>query len=237
MAADAQAWFAAHQQGEGAFAPIILGWEAFVMASQGHYGQARALYESTVERMRDRGMAIGVAIVAQVGWRIEMLAGDLVNAERVARAGVEQLEELGERGWASTQACQLGEALYALGRYDEAEAWVVKGLEMGGALDVYTQLTGLPAQAMLLARRGDIAAALRVAERAEQLAMATEAPMLKGNAALARAEVLFLSGDAAGAKVTLDRAIDLYEQKGVTAFTANALRVSATWQQTTGSTR
>ena len=152
-----QAWFALHQPADGTFLPIFSVWEAWLLASQEHFDAARGLYNATVARMGERGMALGAAIAAQVGWRIEMLAGDLENAERVARAGVEQLEQLGERGWMSTQACQLGESLYALGRYDESVTWALRGLEIGGSLDVYTQLTGLPVHAKVLARRGDIA--------------------------------------------------------------------------------
>jgi tetratricopeptide (TPR) repeat protein len=186
-------------------------------------------------------MALGAAIAAQVGWRIEMLAGDLEEAERVARAGVEELEQLGERGWMSTQACQLGESLYALGAYEESESWTRKGLEIGGSLDVYTELTGLPVQAKLLARRGDIAGALAMAHRADELAMATEALCAKGDVALGLAEVLHLSGDDRGAHEAIGRAIGHYEQKGTTAYVANARRVAATWSEpgaeTPGSTR
>jgi class 3 adenylate cyclase/tetratricopeptide (TPR) repeat protein len=229
--ADARAWFALQKAVDGGFLPIFSVWEAWLLASQEHFEEARALYGSTVDRMRERGMAIGVAIVAQVGWRIEMLAGDLETAERVARAGVEELERLGERGWLSTQACQLGEALYALGRYEESEAWVVKGLEMGGTLDVYTQLTGLQVQAKLLARRGDFTGALSTVQRADQLAMTTEAPLLKGDGALALAEVLHLSGDDHGARQAIGRAVEQYEEKGTTAYVAHARRIAATWTE------
>jgi class 3 adenylate cyclase/tetratricopeptide (TPR) repeat protein len=229
--ADARVWFEGQRPADGAFLPILSVWEALLLAAQEHFDAARSLYGSTVERMRERGMAIGVAIVAQVGWRIEMLAGDLENAERVARAGVEQLEQLGERGWLSTQACQLGEALYALGRYEESEGWVVKGLEMGGALDVYTQLTGLQVQAKLLARRGDGGEALITAQRADRLAMTTEAPLLEGDTALALAEVLQLTGDPDGAREALRRAIEHYERKGTTAYAAHARRVATMWTE------
>ena len=226
---DGRAWFAGQHPADGAFVPILSVWESLLLASEGHYDEARSLFTSTVARMSERGMAIGVAIVAQVGWRIEMLAGDLLAAERVARAGVEQLEQLGERGWLSTQACQLGDALYALGRYDEAEARVVTGLEMGGALDVYTQLTGLQVQAKLLARRGESSEARSTIERAERLAMTTESPFLKGDIALAHAEVLHLSGDDDGAHAAISRAIEHYRQKGSTAYVAHAERVEAAW--------
>ena len=100
---------------------------------------------------------------------------------------------------------------------------------MGGALDVYTQLTGLQVQAKLLARRGESSEARSTIERAERLAMTTESPFLKGDIALAHAEVLHLSGDDDGAHAAISRAIEHYRQKGSTAYVAHAERVEAAW--------
>jgi hypothetical protein len=106
---------------------------------------------------------------------------------------------------------------------------------------VYTQLTGLPVHAKVLARRGDIAEALAMARHADALAVTTEALCAKGDVALALAEVLHLAGDDRGAQEALGRAIGHYERKGTTAYVANALRVAATWgepgAETPGSTR
>jgi ATP/maltotriose-dependent transcriptional regulator MalT len=154
--------------------------------------------------------------------------GDLESAERIARLGCEQLEELGERAWLSTQECQLGEALYALGRYDEAEQRALLGLEMGGSTDVYTQVLGLQVRAKVLARRGDDTA-LGLAQRAEELAAATDAPLLQGDAHVALAEVFHLAGDETNAESAIRRAVKLFEQKGAPAFAAYARRVAATW--------
>jgi hypothetical protein len=86
-------------------------------------------------------------------------------------------------------------------------------------------------QAKLIARRGDIAGALSVIDRAERLAMTTEAPMLKGDGSLALAEVLHLSGDDDGALAAIGRAMEHYEEKGATAFVANARQLAAAWSQ------
>jgi tetratricopeptide (TPR) repeat protein len=174
-------------------------------------------------------MATGTAIAMQAGWEIEKLAGDLESAERVARRGCEQLERLGERAWLSTQECQLGEALYALGRYEEAEQRVLRGLELGGAEDVYTQLLALEVRAKLSARRGDHPAALSLAQEADRLAGTTQAPLLKGDASLALAEVLHLAGSVALADQEVERAIEHYREKGAVASVACARRIAATW--------
>jgi ATP/maltotriose-dependent transcriptional regulator MalT len=165
----------------------------------------------------------------QAGWQIETLAGDLEAAEHMARLGCDQLEQLGERAWLSTQECQLGEALYALGRYDEAERRVLRGLEFGGAGDVVTQLVALQVRAKVSARRGDHSAALSLAQEADQLAGTTQAPLLKGDAALALAEVMHLAGSIALADQEVERAIEHYRRKGAVASVAHARRIAATW--------
>jgi hypothetical protein len=89
--------------------------------------------------MNDRGLAMLAGYAMQVAWRIEMLAGDDAAAERAARRGCEQLDRLGEHAYLSTQSCQLADALFALGRYDESEQWVLRGLELGASDDLATR--------------------------------------------------------------------------------------------------
>jgi tetratricopeptide (TPR) repeat protein len=174
-------------------------------------------------------MRTGTAISMQVGWEIEMLAGDLEAAERMARRGCDQLEQLGERAWLSTQECQLGEALYALGRYEEAEQRVLRGLGFGGAGDVVTQLLALQVRAKVSARRDDHQNALSLAQQADKLAGTTQAPMLTGDAVLALAEVLHLAGSAVLADQEVERAVEHYRAKGAVACIAHARRIAATW--------
>jgi tetratricopeptide (TPR) repeat protein len=179
-------------------------------------------------------MTTGAAIVMQAGWQIETLAGDLDAAERAARQGVEQLEQLGERAWLSTSACQLAEALYTLDRLDEAEHWVLRGLELGGAGDALTQFMGLGIRAKLLARRGGFDEAVDLARRAVALSMTTQAPMEQAQTLLALAEVLYLSGDSAGAVEQSRRAVALYERKRAPAGVAHVRRLEARWAASAG---
>ena len=149
-------------------------------------------------------------------------------AERVAREGCEQLEQLGERAWLSTQECQLGETMYALGRFEEAERWATLGLEHGGTDDVLTQTMGLQLRAKLLARRGQSGAALSLAKQADQLA---RSPLVQGDAALTMAEVLYLAGKLDESEAETRRAVDCYEQKGAPACVMHALELVAGWKQ------
>jgi class 3 adenylate cyclase/tetratricopeptide (TPR) repeat protein len=226
---EALVWLARERTENEGFLPSLALWEASTLAERGQFREARGHFAATVDQLRERGLTTRVATAMQVGWHIEALAGDLVAAERAARQGVEQLEQLGGLGWLSTQACHLAEALYALGRFAESEQWAVRGLEVGGAGDVLTQLLALEVRSKLLARRGDFSGALTMAKQADELAGTTQAPLLKADAALALAEVLYLSGNIMGARGHAERAIEQYERKGSTAGVAHAHRVIESW--------
>jgi class 3 adenylate cyclase/tetratricopeptide (TPR) repeat protein len=226
---EAQRWLGMEQTEGGGFIPLLDVWRAWVLGIRGRLDEARSVFKTTLDHLSERGMRTGVAIAMQAGWQIETLAGDLESAERMARLGCEQLEQLGERAWLSTQECQLGEALYALGRYDESEQRVLRGLELGGAGDVVTQLLALEVRGKLSARRGDHSTALNLVQQADELVGATQAPLLKGDAALALAEVLHLAGSVARAEEETQRAIDHYQGKGAAAWVAYARRLAATW--------
>ena len=109
----------------------------------------------------------------------------------------------------------------------KSEHWVLRGLELGGAGDVLTHLLGLEVRSKLLARRGDFSGALTLAQQADELAGTTQAPLLKADAALALAEVLYLSGNIAGAGEQAARAMDHFERKGSTAGVALRCSVSS----------
>jgi tetratricopeptide (TPR) repeat protein len=114
-----------------------------------------------------------------------------------------------------------------LGRYQEAGHWALRGLELGSSEDLATQLAGLGVRATVLARRADVRAALALAEEAESLARTTDSPVAQGNAALALAEVLYLSGDHGRGAELAQLAIEHYQRKGATAYAARAQRLQA----------
>jgi len=200
-----------------------------MLAQFGRFGEARLLLTDALARMTERGLELMAAMGMQVAWETEMLAGDAAAAERAARQGCEQLELLSERSALSTQACQLADALCALGRYEEAEEWAQRGLELGSSDDLITQVGGLGVRARLLARKGEASAALALAERADGLAGTSDSPRAQGNAALNLAEVLYLTGALTRAEEMTQRAIGHYQRKGATASAARALRLASDW--------
>ena len=95
--------------------------------------------------------------------------------------------------------------------------------------DLATQVFGLGVQAKVLAHRGEISAALTLAEQVDRLARTSEDPRNPGDTALYLAEIMYLSGNPTRAEEMTQRAIDLYESKGAIAFAMRARRLAAQW--------
>jgi hypothetical protein len=102
-------------------------------------------------------------------------------------------------------------------------------MELGSSEDLKTQILGLGVRSKLLAREGDVAAAVALARQADDLVNTTDALEDQGDAALNLAEVQHLAGDQAGAEEAAERAIDRYRRKGATARVARAQRLAAQW--------
>jgi tetratricopeptide (TPR) repeat protein len=147
-----------------------------------------------------------------------------VAAEAELRASYEELRETGEKTFLAENTAQLAQALYAQGKYEEAERFVQvsEGASSGRAQKAYWG----PVRAKLLARQGN-----RQAEALarEAVAIWSERDVLlwHGYALLDLADVQQLAGRAQEAVSVIEDAIELFECKGITpaAETARALLV------------
>lgn len=201
---------------------FLTGSRGYLLALAGRVDEGRALHLQAMQVCAERGLALLGAIMAQLGWHIEMAAGDPVAAERVIRVGCQQLDRMGERSYLSTEAGQLAQALYHLGRYEEAKAWADRGAELAASDDIYTEVLVRQVWLKLAARRGDFAAARRFAGEAVTLVDRSADLVNQGEVALDLAEMLTLAGDPAGAAAHLDKAVDRFRAKGATAYVAIA---------------
>jgi len=226
---EALPWLDNAKQQDAGYQPRLDMMKAALLAELGRFGEARSLLAQTIAQIHERGLALLAGYAMQTAWRIEMLAGDDAAAERAARGGCEQLDRLGEHAFLSTQSCQLADALYALERYEESGQWAARGLELGSSDDLATQLLGLSVRSRLLARKGDISAALALAEQVDRLARTSDDPRDPADAALNRAEINYLAGNHARASEMIDEAINHYLRKGATAYVARASRLAAQW--------
>jgi ATP/maltotriose-dependent transcriptional regulator MalT len=161
----------------------------------------------------DAGASFRLAWLTLYGAEVELVAGDLVTAERELRWAEQVLERMQERAGRSTVAALLAKVLADQGRDDEAEHYTVLSEETTSPHDVISSVTWRGTRARLLARRGELGEGETLAREAVRLAMQTDGLNMRANALLDLAEVL-LAGDAASARRVLEQAIECYEAKG-----------------------
>jgi tetratricopeptide (TPR) repeat protein len=145
---------------------------------------------------------------------IELLAGDPAAAAELGAEGCRLFEELGEDLFLSTAAGKLAQALYALDRLDEADAWARRAVELGASDDVWTQMLWRQVRAKMLARRGEHAEAQRLAREAVTIGDETDILDMQGDTYADLAEVLLLADCAGEAAVALEQALERYQRKG-----------------------
>jgi class 3 adenylate cyclase/tetratricopeptide (TPR) repeat protein len=191
------------------------GTRAAVLAELGRFEEARLLHHDFRQAHEDRGDLLNLgAHLSQGAVQLELLAGDPVAAAAYAERGIRILEEAGEQSWLSTGACWYADALYELGRIDEAGEWARKGLELADADDMATQVIARQVLGRVLARRGELSEAERIAHEAVTLVDATDALTTQGAARVCLAEVHELAGRRDEATTELRAALERYERKG-----------------------
>jgi tetratricopeptide (TPR) repeat protein len=123
---------------------------------------------------------------------------------------------MGERGFLSTIAGDLAEALYAQGRLDEARQMTEEAQTAAVPDDKDAQARWRGARAKLLARSGQFPAARALLDEAEALVAPTSWAALQAEILLARAEVERLAGALGPAEASLRAALRIYQDKHVT---------------------
>jgi tetratricopeptide (TPR) repeat protein len=192
-------------------------------AMRGRFGETRRLVANARAAYDQLGQhALAETNCGAVEGRIELLAGENGAAEQSFRASCEALERIGGLAYLSTRAAELGDVLYELGRYDEAERWARRSQELGAPDDVLTQLLSQSVLARLSARKGELREADELSLEAIALSETTDALNRRGKALLDRAEVLRLADRCDEAGTTVERAIELFEQKGNAAASQRA---------------
>jgi tetratricopeptide (TPR) repeat protein len=185
------------------------------LAMHGQVGKAQALLAELRAEWSDRGGQLVLATLqSQESVFVELLAGDPSAAAELGEAGCRLLDEFGEKGFLSTSAGNLARALYALDRLEDADAWASRAAELGASDDTTTQMLWRQARAKVLARRGEVEDAERLARNAVAIGDATDMLDSQGDAYADLSDVLLLTGKLDEAAVALDQALERYERKG-----------------------
>jgi len=181
----------------------------------GRFDEARELLARARALLEEVALPVWAAgpLAQEVGW-IELLAGDPAAAEAALRRGYDTLDAIGEVSWLSTDAGILAEAVYAQGGYDEALRLTRISEELAGAEDVYSHILWRSVRAKVLARRGEIAEAIRLATASGRLAEGTDFLHLRWHDLMCRAETFRLAGRAADADAAAEEAARIATAKG-----------------------
>jgi tetratricopeptide (TPR) repeat protein len=145
---------------------------------------------------------------------VAMLAGDAATAEAHLRRDYQRLEQMGEHNYLATTAAFLAQAVAAQGRHDEAEPYVAVSRAAGAGEDFLAQVIWQGLLARILAGRGQLAEAEKLARAAVALAARTDFLNQHADALLELAAVLAGAGRTPEARAAVGEALGLYERKG-----------------------
>ena len=130
------------------------------------------------------------------------------------RPAYEALKKIGEKSHFSTLAHALAQSVYLQGRYDEAADLTEECEEAARPNDVQSQIIWRSVRAKVIARRGDLETAERLAREAVAMAESSDFVTAHAEARMDLAEVLRLAGRDDDAAHAVEEAISLYELKG-----------------------
>jgi class 3 adenylate cyclase/tetratricopeptide (TPR) repeat protein len=193
----------------------LRGCRAGALAMLGRFDEGRAILAQDRAEQAERGGGIQLAMTTGViSVDVELLADDPAAAAELGAEGCRLLEELGEHSILSTAAGKLAQALYALDRLEEADAWAGRAAELGASDDALTQMLWRQVRAKVLARRGELAEAEQLAREAVAIGEKTDLLDVQGDAYADFAEVLSLAGRPNEAAAALGQALGCYKRKG-----------------------
>jgi len=190
-------------------------WLAPLYACTGRFAEARdalARGQSNVRRLRpDDPWAQG----AIPGGLTELVAGNPTAAERHLRKGYKAFHAMEERGYLSSLAGMLAEAVYRQDRLDEAQQLTEEAETLAAPDDFDAQARWRATRAKLLARRGQFRAARQLADEATALVSQTSDAVLLAQTFMDKAEVNRLAGAYDQAAASMHAALRIYEDKHV----------------------
>jgi tetratricopeptide (TPR) repeat protein len=143
---------------------------------------------------------------------MEQALADPAAAERYLREAHATLRAMSERRYLVTVTTGLADALYAQGRFDEAQQ-LTDEAQAGDLPDADAWSGALNLRAKLFAQRGQFRAARTTLAEAEALITATSSAWTRAEVLIAKAEVDQLAGAWTQAMQSLRGALEIYEHR------------------------
>jgi tetratricopeptide (TPR) repeat protein len=185
----------------------------------GRIEDARRSWDRAVELYRELGIMMTSHMM--IGWA-ELSGGDREQAEDRLREGFSALEAAGETGFLSTIAAVLAEALWRLGKGEEAERYALLADRLATPDDWVTHWVWRAVQAKVLADRGRLSEAETLARAGLSLIDQTGYVKFRGDVRMSLGYVLRMAGRPEEATTVVREALAIYERKGDIADAAKA---------------
>jgi len=187
---------------------------AHALAMLGRFEEARAILAEARAELADRGRSVALGVTTLSSAEVELLAGDSASAVEFGEEALRLFEELGEKSARSEAAVDLAQALYALDRLEEADAWAGRAAKLGARDDPGIEMLWRAIRAKVLARRSEFDEAERLAREAVAVSEGTDWLDGQGDTYADLAEVLTLAGKPDEAGAALEQALARYKRKG-----------------------
>ncbi len=185
------------------------------LAMTGDFDEARASHARGREVLDELGQQLSAAGASQEYFDIAMLAEDPAGAEGCLREACAALVTMGERGFLATRLGCLAEAVYAQGRFEEAEQ-ISEQAEEAASTDPGDVDAGIRWRAVrgkIFARRADFARAEILIQQALDLIAGTDWLNMRAQLQLDLAEILDLGARPDDATAAVQEALRLFEEK------------------------
>jgi len=192
---------------------FLSAYRAGSLAMLDRFDQARSLLAEMRAELAARGPTVLLAnITAFESVWVELLAAEPAAAVEFGLDGHRLYLELGEKSFLRLNAGYLAQAFYALGDFEEADAWARRASEAPG-LHQPSETVWRQVRAKLRARRGEHAEAEELARESVRIGEETDMLNFQGDAYIDLAEVLAAAGRLDEAAEALEQALDRYERK------------------------
>jgi len=208
---------------------------SILYAYTGRFADARAALARTRSVFTTFGATLALAESAIPAGVVELAIGDPAAAEQCLRQGYDALRAMGEQRFVANIANLLAEALYAQGRFEEAQQMTEVVLAASVEPDARAQCQAM--QAMLLAPRSQFAAARRLLDQAQALLEPISCRSDDAWMLIARAEVSRLAGTPAVAAADLGEALRIWPPACFSTAPSRPTSVRCWRWPTPGSTR
>jgi tetratricopeptide (TPR) repeat protein len=185
-----------------------------LLAMAGRFEEANAAFDRCHQLVHELGDPVRSKISTQIDGEALRLEGRTEDAERLFRSMIEILDAMGETGFNSTICALLAHTLCDQRRFDEAEPFVGRCREMAAEDDFASQASWRMAQARVLADRGQVEEALRLADEAVAINEETDYLSWQGDGLEVKGMVLETAGRDDDAQAAYGDSLDRFERKG-----------------------